>query len=859
MKIKHLLPILLLLFLVPATTASYVSIELDLETTYDGDVTTSEIDATSVTAYSYAHSTGLPTQLIFLEFDISSIPAGSTIDSVNLTYNCTSTGGWNWQDRLKFFGLDDQPSVTDAATLHASGGLKYREVLQGTEGIATYDLDYNGNAVSDLQTAVDSGVDWFAISIYGQKGAIGGDDITFYIQTIESADIIPTLGVTFYPEAPYCHSPYPAQGEVEVEAEPQLSIQVTNPNPVGYNITWQWYNSDDSTWYSFQDNASFDSLVGTYTYYANFENATSSGETYYWRVNATDDTGNWSLSEEYYFTLEGYLPPSDASCSRINDTAINISWTPFADPTNISTICYYQLGYDPPDWEEGTFGFNTTESYYVVNGLDEGECYSFSLWSNTNESGNWTLSSTRTFVLPCCTGGGQYTICFRYENSTYDPATGTSYNNYINFSHYPCSTHLLTIHYPNEYDTYRFLDSTWYENNGNLSCISVNTSEEPLYFEFHWNWSVNLTCSECVDQTSYSRKLTPYAAISNNLTFYMITDRRVYNEYYGVNDSGNCTTSSEPEYELNNNLVQFDFQFEDRTHLFDTFVGEQTYSTFYAYNTTTKIIVHQEYWDAQQQVHPFLIYQKKYFVGVNNTQVSSGYRYENVGLAPNWQWVYPYEARTIIINYFSDEISYYTDEYTIDYGWSSGSTGLWVYYLDTTYSTSILNCTITNLTGTRVYSLQVSDTDEKNFTFPTANQSQSYFVYLNITISIDGEIQTIPLTFWILPSETHASIADTIDTMLIAIFGALPSRTAPDGSTVTMNYNNIIIGITAIITLSFTPLIGIGASMLLTGISMLFISSFIYGISIISTIYPYASIFIIFIGILIFLAGRSST
>jgi len=863
--------ILLLFFsfilFIPSIPAGFVTIEVDLETSYDGDVTPTTIDATSIDLYAVGKSVGLAYQWIFLEFDISGIPDQSTVEAVNITYNVTSASGFNWQDRWKIFGLSAQPSVSNAATLWPSITSKYLEVYHETEGLKIRDLWTI--AETDLQTALQSGIDWFGLAMYGSW--VSGDWVQVHIQSSEAGDVIPTLGITFSPEAPYCHTPTPTSGAVEQEPETNLTIHVTNPNPWNYTLTWQWLDGD--TWKNFSTNSSTDDdyfWVGTYSYYAQFLNATRPGETYYWRVYIEDDSGNWSLSDTYFFTVSGVAPPSGASCSRHNETAINISFTKAVDDDiNCTTICYYQLGYDPPGWEEGTFGFNTTESYYIVDDLEEGECYSFSLWSNFNESGNWTLSDTKTYVRPCCTGGGEYNICFRYENESYDAATDTWTNAYINFSDYPCSDHLLTIHYDNAPNDYRIINETWYLNNDNSSCISINTSEEPLYFEFAWNWTVNTTCSNCSFAPRYSRFLTPYAArnIDGNetITFYMITNRNVVGEYYGYNYSGNCTLIEETT--LNDNLIRYEFNFEDRTHLFDTYVGTKTYSSFYRRNNTNeKIIVHQEYWDAQQHVHPVLLFEPiKYFVGVNNSDVSDGYKYEKVGIAPNYEWWYGNDVRTIYINKVEERFNYLGKYFDLTYGWDGDGLGMYVLYeIDpsSNVTTTALSCNIYGFDDdeTPEFTNDEYDSNEYLFHFPTANETRSYHIFLDITVETEDdpiEQKTISVNWWILSNESAASIADTINTTLYAIFGQLPYRIDEGENTQYMNYNNIIIGGFMILTLSFGALVGLGAAMMLTGLSTIYISGVIYGGSVISTIFPYAGIFIIFMGILVWFSGRS--
>ncbi len=555
------------------------------------------------------------------------------------------------------------------------------------------------------------------------------------------------------------------------------------------NFTYNW-TANGLYWAFLGDENVSGANVTNGTYCMEFVNATEPCTTYYWWVHAVDENGNYT-DEIFEFTTHCINPPTGGDCTRYNSTTLNITWIEKPDNGGTTwTEVWYQEGYTAPGYGEGTYGGNTTNQSMNFTGLQEGTCYTFSLWTHWNSSdGDWYTSSIKSTIL-CCTKGGDYRFCLRYEE----------YNQqYINLSHYPCSNHILAIHFINGSRQIEFLNATIYEANGNSSCFDYHLDEEPLFFELWWNASFG--CGT-YNSTSYVRRLTPNAATNESgnltITFYLVTDRRVYldeYEYFG-NES--------IEYDMEDNLIPYIFSFDDRTHSFDIRESFNTYITFYFFNTTNKIIVHQEYWDSAQKVYPVLLYEKAYFTGVADNDTLIGY--ENIGLAPN----HALTEETIIIYLRDIETITIDDAIDIHYGWSSGAAGLWVLYEDSESNTIWVNVTVYNASdGSYEWSENVSDADAYNFTWPAAYHDSSYEIVITI---MHGDFGYVQVKVPIAPGMSTLTTAAFIDAMFYDIFGVAPFYNTETG--VAISWTHMIILFIAILLgmiIVYNPTIGIMA------------------------------------------------
>ena len=121
-------------------------------------------------------------------------------------------------------------------------------------------------------------------------------------------------------------NPYPADGAIDVEIIPTMSIDVNHYSGNQMNIIWKWKKT--GTWYVFGTN--YNVFNGTYNQINT--NFSSYQTTYEWRVEVNDGIENW-VNETYSFTTrpKNYLPvlsnpsPSNGAGVVAGNVALSIS------------------------------------------------------------------------------------------------------------------------------------------------------------------------------------------------------------------------------------------------------------------------------------------------------------------------------------------------------------------------------------------------------------------------------------------------------------------------------------------------------------------------------------------------------
>jgi hypothetical protein len=796
-----------------------------------------------------------------LEWNISSIPTKATILITNLSLCCTyrTSGQGSWG----LSAMNCSPSQQNYTDLYynitnAGPYIWYRAPDWWLFVVAEYNLSFPTYLTTDMtpyiQENVTNKTGRFSAGMWSNN--FDGYSSNYNFPSIENTDpaVHPMrLIITYEWNGPVLSNESPSNGEFDVEFFPYTCIDFTHPSGTPSNITFYWYNTSSSAWEFYGNNATA-GVNGTYC--MQFLNATSPLTNYMWMVNATDDNGNTTFGY-YSFTTCAVMPPWDTLCQRHNDTTINISWTKSPNGSGTTyTLIYYALG-SPPSWGSGTLAVNTTGETYSLTGLDEAECFGISFWSNYWNGTNWTLSARET-LTPCCTEGGTYRFALRYENTSFSDDGDNVvedtdyYNNYINLSHYNCSTHRLEIHYADYLTEYYYLNASWYESTGggNWSpVIEVNCTHNPLYFVMWWNWSISTegTC-ECNFTNSYTRTLLPISGTETaNYTlidFYFITDRHVYNDIYVEDPEGNCSASV--EYFTTNNLVKYTYNFEDRSTYF---IGEtvelKVYSTFYCYNSTKQIVVHQEYWDSSQKVYPVLLHRKDYLVGINSSKWV-GRLYENIGLAPN-RLETPIDVETIVISYRSNESYIFSEIFNVTSTWSATATGLYVYYSDSSFGTTSVQVSIYYFSnGTLAYTNTLFS-DDATFFYPTASHNETFTIQITI---VHEKYHTIgPLTFMHFPSTTAITSGAAINSVLQNIFGNMPANLDTGEK---IQWYGLVIFVIGLIPLSLFGASNPGIASMGTGLSVLGVGYMIN----ITAVFG-VGFLLIFLGILMLWAGRN--
>ena len=546
------------------------------------------------------------------------------------------------------------------------------------------------------------------------------------------------------------------------------------------------------------------------------------------------------------FTIYGpsiYIePPTSIIVHDVNATCLNITFTKFfRDLGTTHTVCYYTEGSVPPSYGIGTLAGNTTLSYINITGLSKYTTYSFSFWTYwaLNDSTWSALSNASTKTNT--TIYSNIIICLRYENLTAD-----GYNCLVNLndnsvSYQKNSTHRLIIHYADSTSNITYFNGVSYEANSKTPNQTIYLTKKPLFYEFNYNYSSNISDYSLYNpgtgfminyttntSCTYTRILTPnseeyYDDTTNLLTFYLITNKYVYLQYYLAN--GTTTYSDDI-----NNLVEYTYLLDDQSGYYNPIGGLTTYSTIYTYSGSKKIIIDERYVDSAAKIAPTLLYHSYYFV--NLTYASTG-KTSYLGLLPTDKAV----SETLIVAPLSVYSSKNIGNITYKFGWLWD--GFYVHYNDDSLGTYRLMFTvwnITNYTKTYVTTFWVNDTSDYNYTYTTDNEWHTYITYLvsvNFTYKFsDGSTQdftmdSIPI--WNFSGFQFVQ-GSTINAIMTMIFGPSPFYNPDDGTTVPyVDWIVLFIGFALLLTFGFLgqPVLALGSQ----GLFYIIMQSIINGIS----------------------------
>ena len=130
--------------------------------------------------------------MVYIEFDISSILDTAIINGVSLSFNGTTGGQDTMSVDVK--SLASQPSVSAGSTIwsdYTGGTLYFDDQVKSGPGMTSYTLGFAGDSLSDFNSTLTSGTDWFAV------GLGDGSNATVYLSEI----IAPSLYVDYTPVA----------------------------------------------------------------------------------------------------------------------------------------------------------------------------------------------------------------------------------------------------------------------------------------------------------------------------------------------------------------------------------------------------------------------------------------------------------------------------------------------------------------------------------------------------------------------------------------------------------------------------------------------------------------------------------
>ena len=467
------------------------------------------------------------------------------------------------------------------------------------------------------------------------------------------------------------------------------------------------------------------------TYCATYENATSCGTTYNWRINVSDGLGNWS-NETFYFTTLSLEPPSSINIKRNSSTSVNLTWTNYSVPGgidgNLSTYVRYSTSEYPTTRDEGTFGDNTSNETTIIDGLLIDGDYYFSLWTHyeKNGSGCWSPAYAPAFSS---TSGGEYNITFAWE-CTQEIIADTEYGgaNYTNLT----LTHIWGVLIDGT-----LINDTYVSTNSFI--INFDISPDVIYVDWAGLGMV--------------RAITPFPG-QRNLTFYI------------------CC---EPEYEEGMNLSDsqlfYTFHFDDYTPNSLFTLSPETKLYIYDYNMSLgKYYIHQDFWSAEDTVYVALEYGERYYIGLDCDALNISFlQYVDTGTNQHiYINILPHYNDTFVITQLASK--------TLEW---QGSNGFCVNYTDIVVGTNSATIRIYIYYSTNDTYLLVKtktfDVSEYSYFYTTAlgcDVALDYFVTIEISHVLFTINQTI--TGFIFAFPPLGASADWINGAFISVLGICP-------------------------------------------------------------------------------------
>jgi len=507
-------------------------------------------------------------------------------------------------------------------------------------------------------------------------------------------------------------------------------------------------------------------VSGTYNeWYGGFSKGITTNHStyYYYRAWHKNSTGFHTFPQHYFLT-KPYTPYSISSTSTGWDF-INISWsntTTFVD--NQTTIVKYSDSTYPLTYIGAQY--NGTLEYFNATSLLSGTTYYFSLWTYINASGSPLLHShSSRDIFSATTISGLHNFSLRWENVTYNyidlgldtPEDYTTQHNFI--VHYGLGTGAVEYNEFEEGVGWRLTQSNDFTDtdatDGNWS---INVTTTPVWVEFEWlnsdeRWGWNLFTQDY----SCHRTLVIEPG-KRNYTFFVRTDLH----------PTPAILTSVSNWLNQTSLVQYTYHFIDNNGEYG--LENNPYAIIYTYDQEgNKLTIHSEYFDKNNEIHPYLVTGKTYYLGIKSSTNSMPY----IGKAPTGSdaSVDIEIPKSLIYN----ESIY--DYIKLNIGWYD--TGMYIEYNDTTFTMIEANLSIFSENSTQQFNNN-STLDIHNFTWSEAqgcNLSTKYILILNFTMEEIGLVTTgyLPIYPNINYSITSNSSIDTVLTMLL---GETPMKTS---------------------------------------------------------------------------------
>jgi len=740
----------------------------------------------------------------YAEFNLSSIPENAHILTVS----------WYWYS-IRWDGAGSNTHVylmnTRPSDLLSTPVLLWQNITSGKDiKNAGVNWPLAINTRHDYNTTTgefDATAGWINKSVEDNltRGwyAIGWftSGMTSKVSSSEAAGAFraPALWIEWEETSPIINSVSPSDGQEGVKLSELICVNVSHPQGLDMNITMYWYNGSEFLRMHNWTN------VNNGSYCFPYANATSPCSHYYWYVQINDTFGN-QTEAIYDFYTHCPAPPTGLTCTRINSTALNISWIPYPRHNGTTnTTIYYQAG-SFPNYEQGTLACNTSSNYTHVT-VNEATCYYFSAWTWWVDAYSSNLSENEA-TKACCSAGGDYRIVI-YDEDTFNPIDFWIFPNNI-------STHLLRIHYVGGGVDEYIINNATVDSYGCGIGRNVSATDDVLVFELVWNWKINTSNQSNIPNGAcmtgqYRRMLTPEAAVNCSglltIPFYM-SNYTIYGEYHNCFNSTTTIQTYEGDYE--DVIIRYAYDFYDTVGDFASAPSDDCYVSFYTWNDTgVKIWIHQEYWSVGSKIYPPLIYDRLYRTAIN----SSAKYLKNIGKADTGKNT----DVTMTITENLENVPHLSNM-TWQFAWTSG-TGFWFHYTDT--QSAIVNVTfvVKNVNEAPIHNDTSSDQDH-NFSggwYAAQPTNTSYIFTFVFTREVGDTKETTRVDIQLVQGMSSVITANRIETLLQFVCGDNPFYNTEKGTEI--SYVSLIFGIMSI--LAFAGLFRIGEAIAMVGTGLL--------------------------------------
>ena len=511
-----------------------------------------------------------------------------------------------------------------------------------------------------------------------------------------------------------------------------------------------------------------------------------------WAKNSTGF--HVSSNTEILFTKPNGAP-LNLTITESNPTSVVLTW----DNRSITrpscatdfrqyTLIKYSASSFPINPSDGSLGYKGTAETCTISGLGADDQYFFSAWTYivANCSGEETFhqNSSEYSTTTTWTQGGTYNISVRYENTSYG---------YVPLNRW--GPHVFAVYYYGEEpwgEAYGQVDYITINTNGtgvtnitydkgiigdftNISKgnFTISTNRTIKFMQIYWNDTVVNYPNRCF------RTIIPSVG-ERNITFFIRTNLPVYGQGTG---------------DMNGSIIMYDYSFVDETGLFRR--PNQPLASIYTFDEFgNRLIIHEEFFDTAGTIHPWLVYEKTYFMGVSCTLLTI----DRLGIAPSSNIQNP----EVEITWEYNESYTFDDLIVLNTDWTN--IGFYVNYQDTTHSTSSVTFTVYKQTGGDIlYNTTYTGGSNKNFSC-ICNVANNYYYRITARLdSIDNEYDGVYVYTGIMMSEPNRTMFNQsdLDSIIENIFGLTPVYNPDNNAEVPWTY--III-----FTLSFIFLLSLG-------------------------------------------------